>query len=243
MTTTFVKKAKKTLIAALTCAGLSTTCLNVQAAGVPVIDATAIAQAIQQLLMLQQQYDQLVRHLNQLERTHENFTGNRGFASTLSDIRQYDFVTRSIATDFENIRTTGFNALSGEAQQIYQQSGAGVRCTSLIGKSKERCEREVAMAAYRRATWRQSQRSSQEHMRNINELRALINSATDAKGIAEVQARISNEQNALATEQARLDAVEREFEAEVRMAELEHRAEISTSMQMNDDLRRKVLFD
>ena len=240
MSHTFVNKAKKTLLVAISCAGLSTSYQTVHAAGVPVIDATAIAQAIQQVLMLQQQYDQLVRHLNQLERTHDNFTGNRGFASMLSDIRQYDFVTRAIANDFENIRNTGAAALSGEAQTIYQQSGAGVRCASLTGARRARCEREVAMAAYRRATWRQSQRSSQEHMRNINELRALINNATDAKGIAEVQARISNEQNALATETARLDAVEREFEAEVRMAELEHKADVSRSMRRNSSLMRQI---
>ena len=240
MSHTFVNKAKKTLLVAISCAGLSTSCQTVQAAGVPVIDAIAIAQAIQQVLMLQQQYDQLVRHLNQLERTHENFTGNRGFASTLSDIRQYDFVTRSIANDFDNIRNMGVSALSGEAQQIYHQSNAGVRCTSLTGGSRTRCERQVAMAAYRRATWRHSQRSSLEHMRNINELRNLINSATDAKGISEVQARIANEQNALATEQARLDAVEREFVAELRMAELEHQAGLANGMGINEDLRREL---
>ena len=96
------------------------------------------------------------------------------------------------------------------------------------------------MAAYRRATWRHSQRSSLEHMRNINELRNLINSATDAKGISEVQARIANEQNALATEQARLDAVEREFVAELRMAELEHQAGLANGMGINEDLRREL---
>ena len=60
----------------------------VHAGGVPVIDVAAIAQAIQQLIQLQQQYDQLVRHLDQLKATHQNFTGNRGFGSTLSDLRK-----------------------------------------------------------------------------------------------------------------------------------------------------------
>lgn len=236
MRSSFVKNAKKTLITGLACLGLSGVTLTVKATGVPTVDVAAIAQAIQQVLMLQQQYDQLIRHLNQLEKTHENFTGNRNFGEFLSDMRQYDFVTRQIANDFDNIRNRGYAALTGEARAIYNQSTAGVRCVSLVSEMRERCEREVAMVAYRKATWRQSQRASMEHMQNIKQLQTLISSATDSKGIAEVQARIANEQNALATQAARLDAINREFEAEKAMAELEHKEYLARSMQRNDDL-------
>ena len=206
---------------------MTTPALHAAAPGVPVIDPTAIAQAIQQVLILQQQYDQLIRHLNQLERTHENFTGDRGFGSTLADIRQYAFVTENIANDFDNIRNLGVAALTGEARQIYLQSSAGVRCNSLHQDLRLRCERDVAFAAYRKATWRASQKASLRHLQNINHLREMIHTATDAKGIAEVQARIANEQNALSTAKVRLDAVERELEAEEKMAELERERDIA----------------
>lgn len=240
MTRGLFKFAQKSLMLGMTCMVLSAATFTAKATGVPTVDVAAIAQAIQQVLMLQQQYDQLIRHLNQLERTHENFTGDRGFGGILSDIRQYDFVTRQVANDVDNIRNRGYAALSGEAQTIYNQSKAGVRCVSLTGARRTRCEREVALAAYRRATWRQSQRSSQEHMKNINQLRNLIASAKDAKGIAEVQARISHEQNALATQTARLDAIEREFEAERRMAELEHKSNMSESRRRNEKLMNYI---
>lgn len=83
------------------------------------------------------------------------------------------------------------------------------------------------MAAYRRATWQMSTQTSLSHMDNINELRRMIEVAQDAKGIAEVQARIANEQNALETEKVRLDAVEREFRAERELMELQNRERIS----------------
>ena len=57
MRSSFVKNAKKTLITGLACLGLSGVTLTVKATGVPTVDVAAIAQAIQQVLMLQQQYD------------------------------------------------------------------------------------------------------------------------------------------------------------------------------------------
>lgn len=200
----------------------------VHAGGVPVIDVAAIAQAIQQLIQLQQQYDQLVRHLDQLKTTHQNFTGNRGFGSTLSDLKQYQFITNRIANDFNNIRTTGASALSGDAAQYYNTYGLGQRCKRMKNPdTRLACERQAAMAAYRRATWQMSTQTSLSHMNNINELRKMIELAQDAKGIAEVQARISHEQNALETEKVRLDAVEREFKAEQDLIKLQQRERIS----------------
>ena len=72
-----------------------------------------------------------------------------------------------------------------------------------------------------------STQTSLSHMNNINELRKMIELAQDAKGIAEVQARISHEQNALETEKVRLDAVEREFKAEQDLIKLQQRERIS----------------
>lgn len=199
-----------------------------QAAGIPVIDAAAITQMVQQLLQLQQQYDQLVRHLDQLKSTHQNFTGYRGFGSTLSDLRQYQFITRTIQNDFNAIRTTGAAALSGDAANYYQTYGLGKRCARMKHEpTRLACERQAAMAAYRRATWQMSTQTSLSHMDNINELRRMIEVAQDAKGIAEVQARIANEQNALETEKVRLDAVEREFRAERELMELQNRERVS----------------
>lgn len=57
------------------------------AAGIPVIDAASIAQAIKQVDAWKTQGTQMVSQLNQLQTTYQSMTGNRGMATVLNGAR------------------------------------------------------------------------------------------------------------------------------------------------------------
>ena len=63
-------------------AGLITAASPTHASGIPVVDASAIAQAVQQLTQLQQMYSQLQAQYNTAVNTLNNFTGTRGLGSS-----------------------------------------------------------------------------------------------------------------------------------------------------------------
>ena len=54
-------------------------------AGIPVIDAANLAQAIQQVTAWAQQYQQMVQQIQQMQQQIQNTTGGRGFSALLND--------------------------------------------------------------------------------------------------------------------------------------------------------------
>lgn len=219
------------------------------ASGIPTVDVAAIAQMIQQLLIMMQQYEQLVNQLEQLKTnyrqlqdTHNNFTGNRGFGGFQTDLAQYAFVARDIDRTLDRIDRFGASALDATSAALYQKHGMGDACANMRTSSlRASCERKAALRAFQMATWGTSYSSSLSHIDTIGNLYDRITQTTDAKGIMEVQARIQNEQNALQTEQARLDALEKMMLAQTRVEEVREQAAFAKEAAPNDAFRNQYL--
>lgn len=222
-----VSAVKAGLAGAAVSAMLITSPSTALATGVPTVDVAAIAQAVQQLLLMVQQYEQLVAQLNQLKahyeqlkETHRNFTGNRSFGTFQVMLSQYAFVARDIEKSLDRLETLGETALDTEAKLFYEREKLGEKCRKIRDPEKKKnCEYQAVLTAFRYSTYDVSYRNSLGHLENIKSLYDRINETVDAKGIAELQARIQNENNALQTEQMRLDAFDKMMTRRAEMAE------------------------
>jgi type IV secretion system protein VirB5 len=116
--------------------------------------------------------------------------------------------------------TTGLSA----SQQYYQDS---------LEKSGDHAARDIALgeSAYKTATERQA---------GLDELRLQLNSATSAKEVMDLQARIAAEQALINNDQMQLQGLAMMQEAERRMAEQRDREQTAARRQARHDALRDV---
>lgn len=238
---------KKEAAAVLVGASLIISPMTGTAGGIPVFDGVALGQSIQEYLTMMMQLEnlrqsltQLRNNYDQLRTTHQNFTGNRGFGGWQTDLRQYAWVARDIENTLDNISELGVTALSGEARSAYNRFNFGAKCAEIKSpETRASCERNAAMQAFHYATLKTSYNSSLTHLNQIKSLYDRISMTTDAKGIAELQARITNENNAINTEQARLDALDKMIRQQTEVAELQVQNTLVKESTPDPEFRRQ----
>lgn len=229
--TTSLSSLKKSA-AALSAAVLMTVSGSALSGGVPVFDGIALTQAIQQFLQLKMQYDQLVRQYdqqitsyNQQLRQFNSMTGNRNYASANSTQAQRDFVSPDLQVTMTAVRSRGADALPAGARTLYNQLQFAERC-GRIGSERMRalCVRRGSLIALNSFASTQGAQRASERSNSISGFINTIGSTSDAKGIAEVQARIAQESAALDNERARLELLKQSSEAEREILAEEQKA-------------------
>lgn len=175
-------------------------------AGIPVIDgvsngmriaefAQTVAQWAKEIAEMKAQYDELVTQTKQMEETFNSMNGTRGWGSANRNDYGYnpgDWQDVMANTDYEAVL---------EAARI-----AGVDDAAFASES------DAAMAmldmqnqnALNRTLNEQSYNVVTKRLNNLNNLVGQINSATEAKDIADLQARIQAEQVLLQNEQNKM---------------------------------------
>ena len=161
-------------------AGLITAASPTYASGIPVVDASAIAQAVQQLTQLQQMYSQLQAQYN-------------------TALRQ--FLPSNFESQMRNVLNGGVSQLTGAARTIYDNLNLGARCATLNGEDKAFCEKQGASFAQYQAFADEGKKAVDQRLQNIENLMKQIDSATDAKAIADLSARIQAEKVAFEASQ------------------------------------------
>ena len=161
-------------------AGLITAASPTYASGIPVVDASAIAQMVQQLTQLQQMYSQLQARYN-------------------TALRQ--FLPSNFESQMRNVLNGGVSQLTGAARTIYDNLNLGARCATLNGEDKAFCEKQGASFAQYQAFADEGKKAVDQRLQNIENLMKQIDSATDAKAIADLSARIQAEKVAFEASQ------------------------------------------
>ena len=188
-------------------------------AGIPVIDVTAIANLIQQVMYWQQQisamqkqHDQLKDSKDQLTQTHSAMTGTRGMEQLLptSDLaRNYLPPSYGELTNTLNGSSASYAGLASQVQSIMKANSilSGTQMDTLSPELRQIVEQGRRSAAMLNGT---TQNAYQSTSQRFSALQLLINSiatAQDPKAIQDLQARIQAEQNMLTNEQTKLQSL------------------------------------
>jgi type IV secretion system protein VirB5 len=163
-----------------------------------VIDVSAIRQLVQQVQQMQQALQTAQNQLNQAQREYQSITGLRGMQNLLSNVnRNY-------------LPPTWAQLSTGLASPIQSQVSANAVLTSAQVAALSPAEQQQLNAARNNAALLQvaTQEAYATTSGRFASVQTLINaipSATDQKGILDLQARIQAEQGMLQTDSTKLN--------------------------------------
>lgn len=165
-----------------------------------VVDVGAIAQLVQQVSLLEQQLANAEQQLGQAQQQLQSTTGPRGMQTLLSGItRNY------LPPSFSQIPSllagpiqlkVGTNAVLTAAQVASLSPAEQAQLTAARGN-----------AALLQVTSQQAYATTSARFASIQQLISAIPTATDQKGILELQARIESEQGMLQNEATKLNVL------------------------------------
>lgn len=188
-------------------------------AGIPVIDITAVANLIQQVMYWQQQisgmqkqYDQLKESKDQLTRTHNAMTGSRGMEQLLptSDLaRNYLPPSYGELTSTLNGSPASYAGLASQVQSIMKANSilSGTQMETLSPELRQIVEQGRQSAALLNGMTQNAYQNTSQRFSTLQLLIDRIASAQDPKAIQDLQARIQAEQNMLTNEQTKLQSL------------------------------------
>jgi type IV secretion system protein VirB5 len=206
------------------CIALSMVCFDARA--MPVFDAAAYAQAVQQIQAWKQQFQQMTLQLKQMQAQHDALTGSRGLGEIMNNPQLRNLVPADAVNAFNSLRAGGTGAMTAEAirlrgaSKIYDcenRSGTDlVTCQAFLNTSSQ------ALAYQQNAMMRLNQRLQQ-----VDGLQGQINMTNDPKSIAELSARliaesaqIANDANRLAVLRSTADMADRASQQALKEREL-----------------------
>jgi type IV secretion system protein VirB5 len=176
-------------------------------AQIPVTDVGAIAQLLIQVQQLTQQLQTIQNQLTQARMEYQSITGPRGMQNLLSGTnRNYLPLTWSQMQSTANGSGGAYGALSTSIQILTATnailSPSAMNTMSPAERNAIQAQRQSA--ALQQAVSQQALSTTSNRFTSLQQLIGAIPSATDQKGILELQARIGAEQGMLQNEQTKL---------------------------------------
>jgi type IV secretion system protein VirB5 len=165
-----------------------------------VIDVGAIAQAIQEVATLKQQLTTIEQQLTQAQQQYQSMTGSRGMQNLLSGINRNYFPANS-AQLLTALATPIQSTVNSNAVLTPQQMAA------LSPAELQQLNAARSNAALLQVTTQQSYANSSSRFASVQQLINAIPTATDQKGILDLQARIQAELGMLQNEQTKLQVL------------------------------------
>jgi len=195
-------------------------------AGIPVIDAANLAQAIQQVTAWAQQYQQMTQQITQLQQQIESVTGSRGFSSVLNS-PAFQQARRMLPQDAQtllNLANGGsYGNLASSINSIKQATSTLSAANFSDQLGADRWMADLNRAASNKALSQQAYDSAQQRLSNLEDLMQQISTTQDPKAIGELQARINVEQGLIQNEQAKINAMAMLVNAERQISEMQAR--------------------
>ena len=194
-------------------------------AGMPVIDAANLAQAIQEVLSwgqqlqgMERQYSQLLQSYRQLQSTYNSLTGARGMQNLLQismASRNYLPVTYAQLTGVINGTSTAYPVLSSQVQTSIQSNA--VLNTQRVGGLSPQAQQYLLQSRQAAATLsmlsQQSQANASGNFSNVQTLISALGTTADTKASADLNGRIQSEQVMTQTNQIKTDALYQSVQA------------------------------
>jgi len=179
-------------------------------AQIPVTDVGAIAQLLMEVQTLAQQLQTAEQDLAQAQQVYQSITGSRGMQNVASGTN-WNYLPSSWTTLQSTLNGAGggFSALAASVQSATTANAVltPAQLAALSPQEQAAIQAQRQSAAYRQALAQQALSTTSTRFASIQQLINAIPTATDEKGILELQARIGTEQGMLANEQTKLQVL------------------------------------
>jgi type IV secretion system protein VirB5 len=176
-------------------------------AQIPVTDVGSIAQLLIQVQQLTQQLQAIQNQLTQAQMEYQSITGPRGMQNLLSGTnRNYLPVSWSQMQSIANGSGGVYGTLSSSIQLLSTTNAilSPTAMSSMSPAERSAIQAQRQSAALQQAVSQQALITTSNRFASLQQLIGAIPSATDQKGILELQARIGAEQGMLQNEQTKL---------------------------------------
>jgi type IV secretion system protein VirB5 len=175
------------------------------AAGIPVFDASNLAQQIQQVTAWGQQFQQMEQQFTQMKQQYDSLSGIRGMASLVNNpaLRNYLPPEYQQMLNGQNMAgISGSVTAIRDAAKIVGVEGTGLDAASDAAKAFTNAQNQNAL---NRAIGEEGYRQASQRFSSIQQLLDKVNAAPDQKDILDLQARIQAEQVMMQNEQTKLN--------------------------------------
>jgi type IV secretion system protein VirB5 len=181
-----------------------------------VVDAPAIVQLIQEVETMAQQLETAKNQLLQAKQALQTMTGDRGMQLLLSGTNR-NYLPSDWAQVTGVLQGAGsFRALSTDLQSVVSANAvlSPQQLASLPPSGQQLIQSERQWSAMQQALSHQALSSASSRFASIQSLISAISSATDQKGILDLQARISAELGMLQNEQLKVQILNQSTQAQ-----------------------------
>lgn len=199
----------KRILALAGCVGTMQAAL---ASGVPVVDLTQAANFVLQLTQMYKDYQVIVNTYDNAVSQLNVMTGSRGYGQLLHNPYLTDLLPDENRDQMLRVLQNGASALSTGGRSIYVSQGLEALCEMSNPERREECRREGALNAEFQAMIAQTRERNAQVLDEVSGLMREINSTSDPKGIAELQAQIQAKQAAIAISKSNLELQLRQLE-------------------------------
>jgi type IV secretion system protein VirB5 len=182
-------------------------------AGVPVIDVANLAQAIQEVFAWAEQYAQMIEQLKQAKDQYDSITGSRGLGNVSNDPALQQAVPNDVASVYQAINSSGSSGLTSAAQAIRAATKL-YNCDDRTGTDFQTCQAALNSGAQNQAYLDNAMQLVSKRVSQIQSIQDQINSTSDAKGIAELQARLQGENAQVTNDTNRINLLKAMTEAQ-----------------------------
>jgi type IV secretion system protein VirB5 len=210
------------LAIALSVAGIG----SASATGIPVIDVAKIANDTANQVVNLGKYVQMIQQyktqIDQMKQQYDSLTGSRGLGQIAQNPELREYLPSDWQAVYDGVAKGGYKGLTGAGKAIADANQLFDSCAKQSGADKTVCERSGAKAAQDKAFSLGAFDKAKQRWTQIEQLMGQINSTTDPKAIAELQARINVEQAAIQNEQTKMQMYAMVSAAEDRL--IQHQA-------------------
>lgn len=179
---------------------ISLSVANPAKAQMAVINSTNLVQAVRQVAAWRQQYQQMttqitnmVAQVKKAEQQFDALTGARGLGDIINNPLLRDMVPPDLIETYNSLGLEGFEGLS-DAAKIKRAASMIYNCADRAGDDRLLCESVLSTIAQSQANQEYALSRLDHRAAQITDLQARINTTSDPKAIAELQARIQIEQ-------------------------------------------------
>jgi len=194
----------------LAVATVFTLCAGSARAGIPVFDATNLAEAIQNVMQSLTQIDNQITQI-QTATTHLNsVNGLRGIANFANSPLLHDYIQTDAGQILQAIDSSGYAGMSGRGLALRNRNMI-YNCANIPDAAQRAlCQAQLARPYQQKAFFQDALRASSQRMAQISALMNRSASATDEKATLEANGRLAGETAMLAHEstQAQLMAAQ-----------------------------------
>lgn len=200
--------------------GLSVSNVN---AGIPVVDAGSIAQAVLQLDQMRQQLMEAQKLLQQQKAAYDAIIGSRDVGALFNNPALKQYLPSGMQSLYNDVKNKNINGIADKmanaAKQYENNNKSGTNSASIQQAKQQNALRNKVMLD-------QIFDSSQQRLNQLNSLMQSVDGTQDAKAAADLGNRIQAEVGLLQAEQSKIQLVKMLADAEDKLVEQQQRAAI-----------------